>query len=185
MRWLLPSLLALLVALTGWALRRQEAPSPPPADASEDQVDYFTEGLVLTTFDAAGQPRRRLRSRSLRHYRRLDETLLEQPHFTLFENRRPLWRIQSKWGILEAGQERLRLEGEVRLERLGDAHHPPLHLETRDLLILPHQEYAETQAPVKITSQTNWISAVGMRAWLRPPGKIQFLSRTRAYYDAH
>jgi lipopolysaccharide export system protein LptC len=140
------------------------------------------EELELTTFDAGGTPLRRLQAARLVHYRGSGDTRLLRPRFTLFEQERELWRIVSESGLLAQDHSRLELEGEVKIRRRGDSRHPPLHIETRDLLVKPDTEYAETAAPVKITSDDNRISAVGMRAWLRPPGHIRFLSQTRAYY---
>lgn len=172
------------LALTWWALQPgQEEPQPVAAGAGQ-VVDYFVEELALTTFDAGGTPLRRLEAARVTHYRGSGNTRLTRPRFTLFEGERELWHIVSEFGTLAEDRSRLELEGEVEIRRRGDSRHPPMHIETRDLLVKPGEEYAETAAPVKITSEDNWIRSVGMRAWLRPPGHIQFLSQTRAYYAA-
>ena len=172
------------LALTWWALHPEEQSRARVVAGNERIIDYFVEGLELTTFDAQGFPLRRLESDSLRHYRGSGETLLARPRFTLFGGNSPLWRVVSESGTLAEDHSRLDLEGAVEIHRSGSDERPPIEIRTRNVLVKPDEEYAETAEPVRITSGANWINAVGMRAWLRPPGRIQFLSRTRAYYAA-
>lgn len=184
MRFTLFLVLLGLLGLTWWALR--PAPDTGQADRApaEEVIDYFVEELDLTTFSAEGEPLRHLQAAGLLHHRHSGETLLSRPRFTLFEDGEPLWKINAEEGTLAEDHSRLMLEGQVNIRRLPGAEKPPLDMVTRNLLVKPGEEYAETAEAVTITSDDNWIEAVGMRAWLRPPGHIKFLSRTRAHYVA-
>ena len=172
------------LALTWWALHPGEQSRPRTVSSDTRSIDYFVDELELTTFDADGFPLRRLETDSLRHDRGSGETRLSRPRFTLFEKNRPLWRIASESGTLAEDHSRLDLEGAVEIHRTGGDDRQPIEIRTRNVLVKPKEEYAETAEPVRITSDANWITAVGMRAWLRPPGRIRFLSHTRAYYAA-
>ena len=182
MRTILFALLLGLLAITWWALQPGGEDSFRGHAAKGDVVDYFVEQLELTTFGADGIPLRRLEAVRMDHYRGSGETRLAQPRFQLFGKKNELWNIVSQSGTLSENQERLLLEGAVEIQRTGGPGQLPLDIHTSNLLVKPGEEYAETSEPVKIISDGNWTSAVGMRAWLRPPIRIQFLARTRAHY---
>jgi len=185
MRLLLLTVLLGLLLLTWWALQPLSGPSGETRPGKrEEVVDYFVSGLDLTTYDAGGAPLRRLQAAHLEHFRDSGDTRLAAPRFLLFEKDRILWNIRSESGTLSQDQSLLRLHGEVEVQRSATEALPAIRLQTRDMLVKPDEEYAETEAPVTITSQANWIKAVGMQAWLRSPGKIHFMANTRAYYVA-
>lgn len=182
MRRILFTVLLSLLALTWWALDTDRPSESGGPLATEQVIDYFVEELELTTFSAAGDPLRHLQAEKLLHHENSGETLLSRPRFTLFQDGAALWHVDSEAGTLAEDQSRLMLEGEVKIRRLPSPERAPLDLVTRNLLVKPEQEYAETAEAVTITSDGNWIEAVGMQAWLRPPGRIKFLSQTRARY---
>jgi len=184
MRLILLTVLLSLLALTWWGLE-SDGSSADRAELGEEQViDYFVEELELTTYGAEGAPLRHLQAEQLIHRRNSGQTLLSRPRFTLFRNGEALWHIASDSGVLTEDQSRLMLKGQVKIRRLPDPETAPLHIVTRNLLVEPQREYAETAEAVTITSNGNRIEAVGMQAWLRPPGRIKFLSQTRARYAA-
>ena len=59
---------------------------------------------------------------------------------------------------------------------------PATRIVTRDLRVQPAQDYAETDEHVRVETDVDWLEAVGMQAWLRPPSRIRFLSRVKGYY---
>jgi len=181
--WLL---LVLLVALgaTWWASRPEPVAAIHKA-VDENQVqDYFVHKLDLHLFDREGRLSHVLNAAHLTHFLASGITLVEQPRYTLYEEKQPGWNIQAEKGELSRDQSRLLLLGETVIDWQGDDRHPAMHLLTSDLTIHPQQEYAETGAPVTVTSGENWIESIGMQAWLKAPGKIRFLAQTRAYYVA-
>jgi len=172
--------LLVLLALTWWA-RRTPPPQAPTAAAGGERVDWFVEDFRITTFDAQGRPTRRISGDRMAHYLPSGVTRLRAPHLTLEARTGPRWTIRAESGILSADNRRLRLPGEVEIERHAPDE-PPLAIHTRDLLVKPEAEYAETSQAVKVTRGADWLSAVGMEAWLHPPMRIRFLSRTRAHH---
>ncbi len=184
MRLVLLTVLLALLLLTWWALRPSAPPSAANAEAPANRVDYFVSGLDLVTYDERGLPLRRLRARRLDHFEGSGETQLEKPRLWIYQDARLLWKVTADSGTLSKDRRRLQLHDAVTLHRALTERLPAMQLQTRDVLVKPEKEYAETDAPVTITSRSDWIKAVGMRAWLRPPGKIHFQAHTRAYYVA-
>ena len=58
----------------------------------------------------------------------------------------------------------------------------PMRMHTRDLRVQPRQDYAETDEKVRVDSDVDWLEAVGMQAWLRPPSRIKFLSQVKGHH---
>ncbi len=183
MRGLLLILLLVLLAITWWALRpvEQEAASPEQT-ADEDPVDYWVIGLDALTFDAKGEPRRRLQARRLTHHRNSDRTDLDHPRLITYEGGTWRWDLRAGSGQLEGGRDRLWLEEGVTALQAAWKGRLPVRLETPDLMVEPDEKYAETASPVEITREDGWIRAIGMQAWLNEPGRIRFLADTRAHY---
>ncbi len=181
--WLLLALLMLL-GITWWASRPEPLVSiQDPVDKTQLQ-DYFVFGLELRQFDEAGNLGHVLQARQLRHYTESGVTRLAAPEYVLYSDQRPGWRISAEQGQLSRDQSLLQLLGATNIHYEGDATQPPMHLLTSDLNIHPQTEYAETAAPVTVTSEQNWIESVGMHAWFKHPGRIRFLAQTRAHYVA-
>ncbi len=180
--FLLIALLALLL-LSWWALQPPDSAGKLSPGADEkDRIDYFVRNLDLTTFGADGLPLRRLRAVELNHLERSGKTLLTRPRLLLFEQGRLLWDARSEKGTLSGDQQLLQLHGEVLVNRTQTPKLPAMQLQTRELRVRPAESYAETDQPVTVLSEENWIQALGMQAWLRPPGRVRFLANTRAYY---
>jgi lipopolysaccharide export system protein LptC len=57
-----------------------------------------------------------------------------------------------------------------------------MRIDTTNLRVQPHQDYAETDEHVRVVSEANWVDATGMQAWLRPPTRLKFLSEVTGYY---
>lgn len=181
--WLL---LMLLVALgaTWWASRPEPAATAQETADEEQIQDYFVHDLDLHLFDPEGSLSHVLNAEHLTHFRVSGIALLKQPRYTLYEEKRPGWKIRADKGELSGDQSRLLLLGKTSIDWQGDERHPAMHLLTSGLTIHPREEYAETEAPVTVTSGENWIESTGMQAWLKAPGKIRFLAQTRAHYVA-
>lgn len=181
--WLLLALLTVL-GITWWA-SRQEPAVLESERVDQDQVqDYFVRGLELHLFDTQGRLSHILEADRLAHFKASGITRLQQPGYILYEDKQPAWKIRAEKGDLSRDQSLLQLLGKTEIDWQGDDRRPPMHLITSDLIVHPQTEYAETAAPVTVTSGENWIESTGMQAWLKAPGKIRFLAQTRAHYVA-
>ncbi|MGD1983730.1 MAG: LPS export ABC transporter periplasmic protein LptC [Chromatiaceae bacterium] len=179
--------LALLVAgaaLLSWWL------SEPPAETAERsarpdgprEVAYRVRGFEVVRMTPAGIPAHRLTAETLWHFIDDDTTELDTPHLTVFQNDEPPWEIDAERAWVSSDGSLVLLSGEVIIDRAAGARSPPTTIVTRDLRVQPDQDYAETDEPVRVETDSDWLTAVGMRAWLRPPSRITFLSDVEGFY---
>jgi len=181
--WLLLLLLALL-GFTWWASRPESSDNPTGRASGEDVRDYYMDTLVLRQYDIHGQLSHRLLAENAQHYRDSGLTRLASPDYILYEQGHPVWTIKAASAELSSDQNLLKLFGRTTLEREADDAHPAMRLVTADLRVYPHKEYAETDEPVTVTSEQNWIESTGMQAWFKPQTKIFFPAQARAHYVA-
>ncbi len=183
-RPLLALLLVCAAALSWWLLQRAETlpPAPPQQAQATRGIDYYITGMDVTRMTKAGVPAHRLRTPQLRHFTDDETSELEQPHLTVFQADAPPWEVDAERAWVSADGSLVLLQGEVLIERAGDADDRPIRIETLNLRVQPEQDYAETDERVRVTSETDWIDSVGMRAWLRPPSRFNFLSQVNGLY---
>ena len=176
-------LLTLVVAVTSWRAVQQEEPVAQTfTQGGPRTIDYQVSGLDVTRMTAAGRPAHRLLAASLRHYTDDDTTELEQPHLTVFQDDAPPWEVDSETAWMSADGSLILLSGEVLIERQGNTANRPLRILTRNLRVQPGEDYAETDEKVRVESDLDWLDAVGMQAWLRPPSRLKFLSQVKGFY---
>ena len=176
-------LLAIVVAVVSWQLVQVPASAPPAIPKSGPrEIDYYVTGLDVTRMTTTGRPANRLRATILRHYTDDDTTALEKPHLTVYQDDSPPWEVDAEQAWVSADGSLVLLSGEVLIERRGDARNRPMRILTRDLRVQPEQDYAETDEKVRVESESDWLNAVGMQAWLRPPSRLKFLSQVNGYH---
>lgn len=174
----------LLLAASSWWLAERTTPDRAGAlkALGERSPDYFMRELELTTMTPEGDPARSLRAAEIRHYLDDESTELSAPHVTIHRGELPPWEVTAERGWVSRDGERVLLSGEVRMARAGSAQNRPVELITRDVRYTPADDYAETDARVRVDSLEDHVEAVGMRAWLRKPGRIELLSDARGRY---
>jgi lipopolysaccharide export system protein LptC len=186
MRLLRPTFaLILLVVLFAGTWMLLPAPEPVPDRAAPDgtrTVDYTIKGLEVTSMMPAGIPAHRLYAPSLRHYADDGTSAIDQPRLTVFQDDAPPWEIRAEDALVSTDGELVLLRGEVLIEREAGPDNRPLRLVTRELRVQPRQDYAETDAAVRVDSDPDWLEAVGMQAWLRPPSRLKLLSQVNGYH---
>ena len=178
------ALVLVVAAAFSWWLAEQAG--PPAVQQAERHgpraIDYYVTNLDVTRMTAEGSPAHRLRAQKLRHFTDDDTTELQQPHLTVYQREAPPWEVNAERAWVSPDGSLLLLAGEVLLEREGDADDRPMRILTRELRVRPQQDYAETDEKVRVESDTDWLDAVGMQAWLRPPSRLKFLSQVEGYY---
>lgn len=181
---LLAVLLLAVAALSWWVVQHPTPRTSVKAQAQSGprEVDYTVAGLDVTRMTPAGKPAHRLRASRLKHFVDDDTTELTDPQLTVFQGDSPPWEVDAERAWVSADGSLLLLAGEVLIDRAGDGEDPPLHLRTRDLRVQPREDYAETDEKVRVETDTDWLDAVGMQAWLRPPSRLKFLSQVKGYY---
>ena len=183
-----PPLVLLLVATAGlsWWLGQAPPSGPDPtaprAPDAAREVDYTITRFDVVRMTEAGKPAHRLRGRQLRHFVDDDTAELSEPRLTVFQDEEPPWEIGAERAWISADGSLVLLTGEVAIDRAGDGENPPMRLRTRDLRVQPREDYAETDEKVRVETDTDWLDAVGMQAWLRPPSRLKFLSQVKGSY---
>ena len=181
------TLLGLLIGVASWSWWLNLEPESPIAGSGTRDADpgleFYAQGLEVSTLDARGKHIRTLRSEGLKQYQDSGITELVSPQLQIFEQGdNPQWQVTAERGQLSADGSELLLSGKVNIDQQRSINGFPLHIVTSDLRIEPEKHYAETDAPVTINNGENWMKSVGMQAWLQKPAQIKFLTRTRGYY---
>lgn len=174
--------LGVIIAIAGIAaastwLSRQSR-QPEPAATARAAPDYFARDVVAVVTGADGRHQQQLRARRMEHLPDTDVLTLSAPHLTVYRDGRP-WQASAEQGRIATGGERVTLNGDVRLEQGGPR---PLQLRTRTLQIYPERQYAETTAPLTLTSPEARVEAIGLEADMRRQ-KLTLLSNVRGVYD--
>ncbi len=180
-------LIGVLLAAAGlaaWWYRSSAPPTSVPVPRSERAPDYIVDDLTALTMDALGRPQRRLATPRLRHFADDDSSELATPRLVLLEDNAPPWHLSAEQGWVLAGGNEVLLQGAVRAERARATGIEPVVMTTSAMLLLPDNDYAETERFVEIESGEDWITAVhGMQAWFGEDLRVRFFGRTRALLD--
>lgn len=170
--------IAAVAAASSWLSKKSREPGAPTAEIPA-APDYFTRDFVAITTGPDGTPQRELKADRMVHLPESDVLELTSPRLTLYEEGSSRWELSARQGQVEEGGDRVRLQGEVRLQQ----HHPrPMELATDSLQIYPAREYAETAAPVVVTAPEGRIDAVGMQANMASR-RIILLSKAKGIYE--
>jgi lipopolysaccharide export system protein LptC len=177
-------LLALMLVVVGgftWWLQQRIQVEPPRAPPAPRRPDYTVQDFTATMMNKQGVPDRRLSAPILRHYPDDGSSELDDPVLTLFRADGPPWVIRSRSGWVSAEGEKVVLRGDVGIDRAGTANLRPIQLRTAELRVRPRQDYAETDTPVRITSEGDWVtSTAGAQAWLGKALRVKLLGRSHA-----
>jgi lipopolysaccharide export system protein LptC len=180
-------ILTLVLALVGgaaWWQQSGQGPEPPRPVQRERQPDYTVERFSALVLDPAGQPARRLSAREMRHCADDDSSELDLPELILYRPDSPPWDIRSETGWVSGDGDRVLLHGQVSADREGRGDVRPIQLRTSEMLILPRLDYAETDMPVAIDSDADWLRSTGMQVWFADKAlRARFLGRARGRFD--
>ncbi len=171
----------MLTAFANWLLNAIEQKNVAEKTALRHEPDYFVENLKTTVFNADGSLHYRLFARRLDHYPDDDTLQLAAPVVKMFSEAQPPWIMVADEGIVYDDGQRIHLNGSVDITQTNGVN-DSMQLLTRDLRIYTRQDYAETDAPVKLIRGYHETTAIGMRADLRL-GRLELLADTRGRYD--
>lgn len=142
------------------------------------EPDLFMETAEISQFAEDGALAYRIRATAIVHYPDADHTLLEAPRLTLYREDEAPWEVSAErgriiggTGLLDAGpaaraapgRETVELADDVLVQRRrpGEGF---MELHTELLTLFPGREYAETERPVIIDTQSGRTTAEGLRA---------------------
>ncbi|PVV11695.1 MAG: LPS export ABC transporter periplasmic protein LptC [gamma proteobacterium symbiont of Ctena orbiculata] len=175
-------ILAALLSL-GWWMNRLTQSEEVRQPRVKIYPDSYADGLVLQTYDDQGVLKQRLQSRGMEHFEQTGITKLKQPTLWHFDQQAPPLQMQAQDGLIKRSESTLHLPGRVVIDRPSSADLAPLHIITRDLTLHIDESFATTEAPVRIESENQWMTATGMQAWLKGPMRLKLLHEVRGYYE--
>lgn len=113
--------------------------------------------------------------------------LLEQPYFTLFnqsETNTAPWIIKSQQGRSNNNHETFILNNDVYIQHQSNStDNPSMTIITSEqLTIIPKQQYAETDKPVTIKTESGVTTSTGLKISL-DANTIELLSNVRSRYE--
>lgn len=177
--------LALLAGATWWAAETWFSDEPAERRETAGAVDYYSNGVKRTVYDANGKPENLLLATHMEHFKGDDHTELDRPIMTLYQDTGGSpWIIQSDTGILQSGGELLLLNGAVFITKDNDKGEQ-LKITTRNVRYQPAKEYAETAEAVRMETPSDLLTGVGMEAQLKPNLILKVLSEVRRTHEAH
>ncbi len=182
-RWII-LLLLVMVGLTGWWLEEVDDEQRPKSEEQRHDPDYYMENFIRTEMGETGEPKNQLRARFMQHFPDDDTVELEEPWLEFYKPGGRTWYVNAERGWVTSGFEVVLLYGEVRIWQWNDAGAHSVEIITRDLKVLPEEEYAETDMPTTILTPRSKTTAIGMRAKLQN-SKLELLDEVKTHYDPH
>lgn len=169
-----------------WGAGRAPTETPAPTLAPDvADTDFYLRDARVRQFDASGRLHQELASPELEHYPEPGRLQATRPQVTLLRDDEAggRVRISALEGEMLDSNERIDLSGDVRVFDEPDSG-TSLQLETTRLKLLPEQQYAETDAPVRIISEQGETAARGMKAYFNER-KVELLSEVEGRYESN
>ena len=130
--------------------------------AAGTEPDYFVEGLALTRLGRDGQPVFRMSAERMLHFPVNDTSEFTRPLLVSLDPGKPLVTLRAERGVATAGGQQTHLHDRVRLTRAAQGGKPALQVDTDYVLVLPDEDIARTDRPVRITHGGSSLTGVGM-----------------------
>ncbi|WLQ14589.1 LPS export ABC transporter periplasmic protein LptC [Hahella aquimaris] len=162
-KWLYAALAAFLVFYLVAYQDEASAPFFEEESLLKDEPDAFVINAVYTTYNKEGALTSRLQSQLAKHYPDTDTGVLTRPNLEIFQQGEKSWHVESLEGELLIKQDTLKLRGDVEVNGASNDGAPIL-MQTQALDYNNKSRFISTDQPVKITSNINQLTAVGMEA---------------------
>jgi LPS export ABC transporter protein LptC len=173
--------LVVSATLTGWLLQNQDDYTDTTGSSAHGP-DLFVSGMRLEVMDSTGALHYRIRAGSMNHYPGDDRIALTQPVMEIFVDRQLQWHIESERSELDDKGETVNLLGQVRIQRQETDTSQGLVVLTRDLVVRPDSQTADTEHRAVIESGLYSIEGVGMHADFTTH-RLELDSRVQGRFD--
>jgi lipopolysaccharide export system protein LptC len=158
--WFPLALLAALAALTVWLDRAIQPPAPTPNAAARHDPDYIVDNLTAVRMAPDGKIKDTLFAVKMTHYPDDDSTELAQPKFVSHAADRAPVTITAEAALLSSKGEEIHFHRGVHVTRAP--YDNKSELQTDYLLVIPDENIARTDRPVRITDANTVVDAVGL-----------------------
>ncbi|MFP4161495.1 MAG: LPS export ABC transporter periplasmic protein LptC [Ectothiorhodospira sp.] len=162
--WRLGVLLLVLAASLGYwlATGTDQRRLATPGTVSPDAPEFFAQEFTLWSMDETGALRYRLSGQRMEERQRDGARLLTAPVLLVQERGNPRWVLRSEGGWISPDDDRIRLSGQVDLNRAVASGRSPLDIRTRDVLVKVTEREAITGAPARLRAPHYSAEGIGM-----------------------
>lgn len=175
-------LVAVLAALTFWLERLVQTPTAPRDGSDRHDPDYIVENFVAVRMGPDGLRLHQLEATRMVHYPDDDSTHLEFPRLAKFENDRLALSIEARRARVSSEGKTIDFEEDVKAVRAAATPtESELVLTTDWLHVVPDDDYARTDRPVKIVDANTQVTAVGLE-FHNKAKVVKLLSNVRGSY---
>jgi lipopolysaccharide export system protein LptC len=183
---LFPLLVTVIAGLSYWLLSFELPEGVTLVARSPDSPQSFMEDIRLRAMNEQGFPRFELQAASMVRYADDKRTDVEQPFLTVFRPNGEVWTAQAESGTAVNDDELVTLHGAVVVRHPTDPGRPEgaatLEIRTRELVVRPREEFAQTDQLTTLVRPEGRVEAVGMKAYF-PQERVQLLSQVRGTYE--
>ncbi len=177
------SILGSMAALSWWLLSSVQITNVEEPDPRHAPDAWFINATT-TGMNEFGLPHYQIISEHQIHFRDDDTSEHLRPFITSYREEGPPWKIHSDRAKVSSSGDEVLLLGDVFMDRQrwfegNGKMHEYKELTTRNMLLRPDDDYAETDEEVFLVSESARLNAVGMRAYLNID-RVQFLSRVKS-----
>ena len=180
--WFPVVLLALVAGVTVWLDQQVQPPERPRDGKLRHDPDYVVDNFSATSFGPDGTARYTLSAHRMVHYPDDDTTVLDAPKLVNFGPSNETVTVTSKSALLSSNGDDAYLLDDVRLVRSAYADKSELTLETTWLHVIPGDELAQTDKPVKLFDANTLITSVGLE-FNNQTRILKLLSNVRGTYQ--
>ena len=178
-RWKIAFALLLLAAGSAWLLNNLSGTGTTKTEIIGHDPDYYMENFTTTTMEEDGSLKNILSADYMAHYPDNDTTELRGPRLEVFRKDGAPVNIIAEKGWVTEGDEVILLSGNVKFWQDDNDGNRKIEIITTDVRILPKQEYAETDKPVKLIARRTTVNATGVRAYF-DESRVQLLNNVQA-----
>jgi lipopolysaccharide export system protein LptC len=174
-------LLALLATMSFW-LDRKVQPAEHRADGStRHDPDFIVEGFSAVKMNPDGTRRYALTAKRMVHFPDDNSTQLELPRLVYFDYQRAPVTIRSETAEGVQGGDDVFFRGDVQIIRSAFANNAELGVFTSFLQVIPDQNLAKTDKPVRMVEGSSTASSVGLE-FNNVTRELKLLSEVKASY---
>ena len=173
---------AIFAAVGYWNISPERFLDKPIAHVDESEIDYYATNAHSVQFLPDGRLQYEMTSDKVEHLKASEVTLLTNPDLNMFRGTEFPWHIQSEKGEVNPDGTQVELIDSVRITRFDEKNRRTLITTTR-MTVLPQQQYAQTEQPVRIDGAGGVSTGTGMKAYLKE-SRIHLLSNVRGQYEA-
>ena len=175
-------LLALLASLSFWLDRKVQPQAHLPDGSTRHDPDFIIDGFSAVKMNPDGTRRYALAAKRMVHYPDDNSTELELPRLIYFDYQRAPVTIRSETAEVEQGGDDVFFRGDVQIIRAAYEHNAELGVFTSFLHVIPEQDLAKTDKPVRMVEGISTASSVGLE-FNSVTREIKLLSQVKASYE--